>query len=211
MAKLRETSVQNKLTVSSSDSKKTSVSEIAERDAGFIQAVRNEIIKVGKEYGIDENNFCFDSKTVQRMKQTDSKSKQPYQQQISNIPTEETRYEEAIALADKLLQKPGVAWEDLLEKEDGEQASSNESSIETEETQDLEALLKELNQVKENDEKRKAQKQVGWRKKFDKRDKDYYKKAEAYLLGELKRLSPEERKRGNQYLSALEQEQDRNK
>lgn len=196
---------------SSLDSKKTSVSEIAERDAGFIQAVRNEIIKVGKEYGIDENNFCFDSKTVQRMKQTDSKSKQPYQQQISNIPTEETRYEEAIALADKLLQKPGVAWEDLLEKEDGEQASSNESSIETEETQDLEALLKELNQVKENDEKRKAQKQVGWRKKFDKRDKDYYKKAEAYLLGELKRLSPEERKRGNQYLSALEQEQDRNK
>ena len=195
---------------SSLDSKKTSVSEIVEKDAGFIQAVRDEIIKVGKEYGIDENNFCFDSKTVQQMKQTDGKLKQPYQQQFSNIPTEETRYEETIALADKLLQKPGVAWEDLLE-DDGKQASSNESSIETKETQDLEALLKELNQVKENDDKRKAQKQVGWRKKFDKRDKDYYKKAEKYLLGELKRLSPEERKRGNQYLSTLEQEQGRNK
>lgn len=185
--------------------------EIAERDDGFTQAVREEIIKVGKEYGIDGNNFCFDTKTVQQMKQTDSKSKQFSQQQISNIPTEETRYQEAIALADELLQKPGIDWEDLLEKEDNEQSSSNESLVETEETQDLEALLRELNQVKENDEKRKAQKQVGWRKQFDRRDKDYYRRAETYLLGELKRLSPEERKRGNQYLSALEQEQDRNK
>ena len=185
--------------------------EIAERDSGFIQAVRDEIIRVSKEYEIDENNFCFDTKTVDQMKQTDSKSEQPSRQQISNTQTEETRYKEAIALADELLQKPGVDWEDLLEKEDDKQTPSRESLDETEETQNLEALLKELNQVKENDEKRKAQKQVGWRKKFDKRDKDYYKKAEAYLLGELKRLSPEERKRGNQYLSALEQEQGRNK
>ena len=194
-----------------SDMKGFSEFEIAKKNNRFIQAVRDEIVRVSKEYKLDGNNFCFDTKTVQQMKQTDSKSKQPSQQQISNIPTEKTRYQEAIALADELLQKPGIDWEDLLEKEDNEQSSSNESSVETEETQDLEALLRELNKIRENDEKRKAQKQVGWRKKFDKRDKDYYKKAEAYLLGELKRLSPEERKRGNQYLSALEQEQDRNK
>ena len=162
---------------SSLDSKKAFVPEIAESDAGFIQAVREEIIRIGKKCGIDENNFCFDTKTVEQMKQFDSKSKRNPQQQISDIPTEETRYKEAITLADELLQEHGVAWEDLLDKE------------------------------KENDKKRKAQKQVGWRQKFDKRDKDYYKKAEAYLLGELKRLTPEERKRGNQYLSALEQEQ----
>lgn len=185
--------------------------EIAERESGFIQAVRDEIIRIGKKCGIDENNFCFDTKTVQQMKQTDSKSKQSSRQQISNNPTEEARYKEAIALADELLQKPGVDWEDLLEKEDDKQTPSRESLDETGETRDLEGLLKELNQAKENEKKRKAQKQVGWRKKFDKRDKDYYKKAEAYLLGELKRLSPEERKRGNQYLSALEQEQGRNK
>lgn len=180
--------------------------EIAERDSSFIQAVRDEIIRVSKEYKIDENNFCFDTKTVQQMKQNDSKSKQQPQQQISNISTEEARYKEAIALADELLQKPCIAWEDLLEKED-----KKTDSIETEEKQDLEALLTELNQISENEEKRKEQRQTGWRKKFDKRDKDYYRKAEAYLLGKLKKLTPEERKRGNQYLSALEHEQNRDK
>ncbi len=185
--------------------------EIAERDSGFIQAIRDEIIRVSKEYEIDENNFCFDTKTVQQMKQTDAKLNQSSQQQISNTPIEETKYKETIALSDELLQKPGIDWEDLLEKEDDKQTPSNKFSLETEEINDLEAVLAELNKIGENDEKRKAQKQVVWRKKFDKRDKDYYKKAEAYLLGELKRLSPEERKRGNQYLSALEQEQDRNK
>ncbi len=185
--------------------------EIAEKDNGFIQAVRDEIVRVGKEYKLDENNFCFDTKTVQQMKQTDSQSKQTSKQQISNIPTKETRYKEAIALADELLQKPGVDWEDLLDKKDDGQVSAPKSSIETDETQNLEAVLAELNKIRENDEKRRNQKQNGWRKKFDKRDKDYYKRAEAYLLGELKRLSPEERKRGNQYLSALENEQNRDK
>lgn len=193
------------------DLKKAFVSETVESDAGFIQAVRDEIIRIGKKCGIDENNFCFDTKTVEQMKSFDNKSKPNPQQQISDIPTEETRYKEAITLADELLQKYTVDWEDLLDKENHGKAHSNESSIETEETQDLEALLQELNQIEENDEKRKAQKQVGWRKKFDKRDKDYYKKAEAYLLGKLKRLTPEERKRGNQYLSALEQEQNLDK
>lgn len=220
---------------SSIDSHKLTAYEIAERDDGFIQAIRNEIIRIGKKCGVDENNFCFDTKTVQQMKQTDSKSKQFSQQQILNIPTEKTRFQEAIALADELLQKSGIDWEDLLEKEDNEQSSSNESSVETEETQDLEALLRELNQVKENDEKRKAQKQRTIKKKVGRRNKDYYKNAEAYLrksiqasapkssieadetrdleacLRELKRLTPEGRKRGNQYLSTLEQEQNLDK
>lgn len=191
-------------------SKKLTASEIAENDAGFIQAVKDEIIRIGKKCGIDENNFCFDTQTVEQMKQADSKSKHDSQQPISDVQIEETRYNEAIALADELLQKPGIAWEDLLHKEDEEQTISDEPS-----KQDLEELLAELNKLHENDEKRKAQKQKetqkGWKSKFDKRDKDYYKKAEAYLLGELKRLSPEERKRGNQYLSALENEQNRTK
>ena len=182
-AKIAENAIANVYSsYSSLDSKKLSVSEIVEMDDGFIQAVRDEIIRVGREYGIDESNFCFDRKTVQRMKQIDSKSKQTYQQQILNMTTR-----------------------------DIEPVSSSKPAIETEETQDLETLLIQLNRVKENDEQRKAQKQVGWRKKFNKRDKDYYRKAEAYLLGELKRLSPEERKRGNQYLSALEQGKQRNK
>lgn len=193
------------------DSKKAFVPEIAESNAGFIQAVRDEIIRIGKKCGIDENNFCFDTKTVEQMKKTDSKLKRNPQQQISDISTEETRYKEAITLADELLQKPGVAWEDLLDKENDGKASSTESSIKTEETQDLEALLQELNQIKENDKKRQSTKTSRTEKKFNKRDKEYYKKAEAYLLGELKRLTPEERKRGNQYLSALEQEQNLDK
>ena len=196
---------------SNSGIKNLSECEIAERDPVFIQTVRDEIIRVSKEYKIDENNFCFDTKTVQQMKQTDSKSKQSSQQQIPSIPIEEISYKEGITSADELLQKPSVDWEDLLEKEDNEQASSKESTMKTEETQNLEALLRELNQIKENDEKTKTKKQASWNKKFDKRDKDYYRKAETYLLGKLKRLTPEERKRGNQYLSALEQEQNRDK
>lgn len=189
--------------------------EIAERDESFIQSVKDEIIHTSKEYGIDESNFCFDKKTVEQMKQINNGSEK-------NIVTSETsdtlfeqRRREAILIADELLQKPGIAWEDLLEKDDEKQSYSNEPSSMTEETQDLEAVLVELNKIKENDEKRKAQKQKetqkSWKSKFDKRDKDYYKKAEAYLLGELKRLSPEERKKGNQYLSALENEQNRTK
>lgn len=189
--------------------------EIAERDESFIQSVKDEIIHTSKEYGIDESNFCFDKKTVEQMKQINNGSEK-------NIVTSETsdtlfeqRRREAILIADELLQKPGIAWEDLLEKDDEKQSYSNEPSSMTEETQDLEAVLVELNKIKENDEKRKVQKQKetqkSWKSKFDKRDKDYYKKAEAYLLGELKRLSPEERKKGNQYLSALENEQNRTK
>ena len=214
-AEIVENAIANVYTnYSSLDSKRTSVSEIVESDAGFIQAVRDEIIKIGKKCGIDENNFCFDTQTVEQMKQADNKSKQISQQPISDVPAEETSYKEAITLADELLQKPGIAWEDLLKKDDEKQSYSNEPSSMTEETQDLEAVLVELNKIKANDEKRKAQKQKetqrGWKSKFDKRDKDYYKKAEAYLLGELKRLNPEERKKENQYLSALEKnEQER--
>ena len=58
------------------------------------------------------------------------------------------------------------------------------SSLETEETQDLEALLRELNQVKENDEERKAQKQRTIKKKVCRRNKDYYKNAEDLNLPE---------------------------
>lgn len=135
------------------------------------------------------------------MKQADSKSKQNSQQPISDVTIVESRYKEAIALADELLQKPGIDWEDLLEKE--------------------------------NDERRNEQKQRTIKKKASKRDKDYYKNAEEYLrksiqasspktskdtdetrdleacLRELQKLTPEGRKRGNQYLSALEQEQNR--
>ena len=71
---------------------------------------------------------------------------------------------------------------------------------------ELEPLLKKLKDIEENDKKKKANNQAVWKRKFDKRDKNYYKNAEAYLLGKLKRLTPEQRKRGNQYLSALEQE-----
>ncbi len=191
-------------------SDKLTAFEIAKRDDGFTQAVRAEIIRIGRKCEIDENNFCFDSKTVQQMKQTDSKVKQHSQQQVLNTPAEE-EYQDITSLVDGLVQRYTISWEDLLKKDDNEQMTSKKSSIEIEKTQDLESLLKELNSMKENDEKRKPQKQVGWRKKIDKRDKDYYKKVEAYLLGELKRLSPEERKRGNQYLSALEHERDRNK
>lgn len=168
--------------------------EIAERDSGFIQAVRDEIIRVSKEYKIDENNFCFDTQTVEQMKQADSKSNQP----ISDVPMEETRYNEAITLADELLQKPGIDWKDLLQKEDEEQNIFDEPS-----KQDLEELLAELNKIGEDDKKRKAQK-TGEKHVTDKDDE---KKRLEDCLRELRNLNAEERKRGNQYLSALEQEQ----
>lgn len=180
--------------------------EIAERNPSFIQAIRNEIIRISKQYGIDENNFCFDTKTIEKMRQTDIESEQTIQQQSLNSSTDEVA-----ELADEALQKHSIAWEELLVSPNNRQSNAESSSINTEDEPDLEALLLELNQIEKNDEKRKTQhkapKQVGWRKKFDRRDKDYYKKAEEYLLGELKRLTPEQRKRGNQYLEVLEQEQ----
>ncbi|MBR0491921.1 MAG: hypothetical protein IJJ82_07780 [Clostridia bacterium] len=176
--------------------------EIAEKNPSFIQAVRDEIIRVSKEYGIDENNFCFDTQTVEQMKQADSKSKQNPQQPISDVSIEETRYKEAITLADELLQKPGIDWEDLLQKEDEEQTISDEPS-----KQDLEELLEELNQIAQNDQKRERQKTS--KKTWTVKD-DEQKRLEE-CLRELRDLTPEERKRGNQYLSALENEQNRTK
>lgn len=184
-------------------SKESYTSEVAERDAGFVQAVRDEIIIVSKEYGIDENNFCFDSKTVQQMKQTDSKTKQQSQQQNPYTQTNEMGDNETIAVADELLQS-SVAWEDLLNDRDD---PASRPSKNVEEISEFENLLIQMQKNdKEMERERKKEGQVGWKKKFDKRDKDYYKKAEAYLLGELKRLSPEERRRGNQYLDILEQD-----
>ncbi len=176
--------------------------EIAERDSGFIQAVRDEIIRVSKEYKIDENNFCFDTQTVEQMKQADSKSKQNSQQPISDVSREENRYKEAITLADELLQKPSIDWEDLLQKEDEEQIISDEPS-----KQDLEELLAELNQIAQNDQKRERQKTS---KKTGTVKDDEQKRLEE-CLRELRDLTPEGRKRGNQYLSALENEQNRTK
>ncbi len=205
------TNAYSKYVLQHKNSRGLSEFEIAERDESFIQSVKDEIIHSSKEYGIDENNFCFDKKTVEQMKQTNNELEKNFVMAETSDALFEQRRREAILIADELLQKPGVDWEDLLDKKDDRQVSPPKSSIVTDETQNLEALLAELNKIRERDEKRKAQKQTGWRKRFDKRDKDYYKKAEAYLLGELKGLSPEERKRGNQYLSTLENEQNRDK
>ena len=135
-----------------------SESVIAKKDPSFVQAIRDEIIRVSKEYGIDDNNFCFDTKTVQQMRQTD-----------------------------KLL---------------------GNTSLETEEEKepDLEALLRELYQIEEK--YKKIEKPS--KKKEIKRDKKYYENAEAYLKS-LINLTPEQRKRGNQYLETLEQDKNPSK
>lgn len=130
--------------------------EIAERDSEFIQAIRNETIRIGKEHGIDENNFCFDTQTFQRMKQMDSS--------VSN------------------------------------------TALEIDEEPDLEELLRELYQIEEKYQKR----ENPGKKKEIKRDKRYYQNAESYLKG-LINLTPEQRKRGNQYLSTLEQDKNPNR
>ena len=187
------------------NAKGLSESEVAERDLDFIQDVRNEIIEVGKEYGVDEKNFCFDTKTVEQMKKADSKEKIPVQEQSKDNVAEENEDEELNAILEEV-KKYSIKWEDLSDKRDVEQVVSQEKSIETSETSELEPLLKRLKDIEENDKKKKANNQAVWKRKFDKRDKNYYKNAEAYLLGKLKRLTPEQRKRGNQYLSALEQE-----
>lgn len=158
--------------------------EIAERDEGFIQSVKDEIIHSSKEYGIDENNFCFDKKTVEQMKQEDNGLEKNFVMAETSDTLFEQRRREAILIADELLQKPGIDWEDLLQKEDEEQTISDGPS-----KQDLEELLAELNKLHENDEKRDLE----------------------ACLRELKRLTAEERKRGNQYLSTLENEQNRTK
>lgn len=130
--------------------------EIAEKDSGFIQAVKAEIIRIGKEYGIDGNNFCFDTKTVQQMSQMDSL--------VSN------------------------------------------TSLETEEEPNLEELLRELYQIEEKYHKGENK----GKKKEIKRDKRYYQNAESYLRS-LINLTPEQRKRGNQYLATLEQDKNPNR
>lgn len=188
---------------SHSDVKGLSEYEIAERDDGFIQAVIEGIISVGKEYKLDENNFCFDTKTVQQMRQSDSRVNTPIQHQTQNTPTERTQHKEGITLANELLQSPGVDWEDLLDKKDDEQASNIKSSSEFDETPDLEALLEELNQIAQNTQERERQKS---REKKDISQDDEERRLEE-CLRELRNLTPEGRKRGNQYLSALEKQE----
>ena len=84
------------------NAKGLSESEVAERDLDFIQDVRNEIIEVGKEYGVDEKNFCFDTKTVEQMKKADSKEKIPVQEQSKDNAAEETEDEELNAILEEL-------------------------------------------------------------------------------------------------------------
>lgn len=190
-----------------SDRQGLSEYEIAEKDNGFIQAVCEEIKKVGKEYKLDENNFCFDMKTVQQMRQSDSKVNTSIQHQIQNFPSEETQYKEAITLADELLQNSSVGWEDFLDKKDERQLSALKSPIETDETTDLEKLLAELNQIAQNGSKRESQK-ISEEKGTNKNNEQ---KRLKECLRELRNLTSEGRKRGNQYLSALEQEQNLDK
>ena len=176
--------------------------EIAERDEGFIQSVKDEIMHLSKEFGIDEKNFCFDKKTVEQIKQEDNGLEKNFVMAETSDTLFEQRRIEAILIADELLQKPGIDWEDLLQKEDEEQTISDEPS-----KQDLEELLEELNQIAQNDQKRERQKTS---KKTGTVKDDEQKRLEE-CLRELRDLTPEGRKRGNQYLSALENEQNRTK
>ena len=134
--------------------------EISEKDDKFVQEVRMQIISKSKEYGLDENNFCFDNETVQQMRLTDSKT----------LPRTAEQVEEP----------------------------------------DLEALLRELQEIERKYDKPHEKKKKDKSKAGIKRDKNYYKNAEAYLRG-LMNLTPEQRKRGNQNLSILEQGQNLDK
>ncbi|MBP3800716.1 MAG: hypothetical protein J6I85_01600 [Clostridia bacterium] len=191
---------------SHSNMKGLSEYEIAEKNPSFIQAVRDEIIRASKEYKIDENNFCFDTKTVEQMKQSDNGiDNTPVMAETRDLLFEQRR-KEAIFVADELLEN-SIEWEDLLDKKDNEQSHISQTQKENDESQDLETVLEELNKIWEDDKKRKAQKTS----ENHVTDKDDEKKRLEECLRELRSLTPEERKRGTQYLSTLENEQNHEK